>query len=331
MYLTPEFCEKVLKVVTDRICDTFDRFQTVHGDFLDGGTCSLIGHSLGSVIVWDLLSILKDNSNLETEGDERHKDYSSCSLPLFKGSTPSSYQAFIDETDDHSDIKFGTWGPSITEKLTKTIPFIPKFSWFLGSPLGMFLSLRGAQPLFNDMRLKSLSDKGSTTEENDNYPSSPFSLPSGSVYNIFHASDPVAYRIEPLLLPPETPQSEIPSPPFLVPGSTGLRLHVRAKQLGDNLLKTVTGIFQGQMETLPNTLTTNLESRQKDKESNNHVLNKVKPKLYNFALGGKSSRVDFQLQPSIVENEYLSAISAHASYFFNDDMLEFLIECANSD
>jgi hypothetical protein len=49
-----------------------------------------------------------------------------------------------------------------------------------------------------------------------------------------------------------------------------------------------------------------------------------------FALGGKSERVDFQLQPGVVENEYISAVSAHTSYWINDDLLEFLIQCANN-
>ena len=61
MYLTPEFCEAILECVTSEIIELYDKFQTVHPSFLTrGGKCSIMGHSLGSVIAWDVLSILKD-------------------------------------------------------------------------------------------------------------------------------------------------------------------------------------------------------------------------------------------------------------------------------
>ena len=62
MYLTPEFTEKVLECVTNQICDLYSRFQIIHENFAaNGGLCSIIGHSLGSVISWDILAILKNN------------------------------------------------------------------------------------------------------------------------------------------------------------------------------------------------------------------------------------------------------------------------------
>jgi len=311
MYLTPEFCEKVLTTVTQRICTSYDRFLSVHDSFMeDGGTCSLVGHSLGSVIAWDILSILQDNIDLETlEANSAIKDSSLLRLPIFDGSAPYGYQAFAsDEVGENT----GTWGPSVTKKMLTTIPFTPKFTFFLGSPLGMFLTLRGAHPLFNSMR----SESASTTDDILEVTSSPFSLP-GSVYNIFHSSDPVAYRIEPLLLPPETTQAETPPPLFLVPDKKGMRFHVKAKEIGDNLFNAFSGILQGSIESLPDSPASNLISKSQKKNLN-----------CNFALGRESARVDFQLQPGVVENEYLSAISAHNSYFTNDDLLEFLIQCA---
>lgn len=48
-----------------------------------------------------------------------------------------------------------------------------------------------------------------------------------------------------------------------------------------------------------------------------------------FSLGGRTTRVDYQLQTGIVENEYLSAVTAHGCYFTNEDLLEFLIEISS--
>ena len=51
MYLTPNFCHEVLECVTDQIIASFKIFQKANPEFLEsGGKCSLLGHSLGSVI-----------------------------------------------------------------------------------------------------------------------------------------------------------------------------------------------------------------------------------------------------------------------------------------
>jgi hypothetical protein len=44
-----------------------------------------------------------------------------------------------------------------------------------------------------------------------------------------------------------------------------------------------------------------------------------------FKLGGRTSRVDFQIQPGVIDNEYLSAVTAHSGYFTNDDIIDFII------
>jgi len=322
MYQTPEFCENVLTTVTERICHVYDKFQSIHDGFItQGGTCSLVGHSLGSVIAWDILSILQDNMDANTlEATTSIQDSSLLRLSSFDG-----YQAFAND-DAEGGGKTGTWGPSLTKKMSMVIPFTPKFTFLLGSPLGMFLTLRGALPVFDNMRLKSspTSNEIETIGGEEVSPSSPFSLP-GSVYNIFHGSDPVAYRIEPLLLPPETDQGDIPPPPFLVPEKRGMRFHVKAKEIGDNVFNAFSGIIQNSIEKIPDSSAQNMLSKR--------LLVPKKNKKYlvhNFALGGESTRVDFQLQGAVVENEYLSAVSAHTSYFYNDDLLEYIIQCAHT-
>jgi hypothetical protein len=36
--------------------------------------------------------------------------------------------------------------------MLETIPFTPDLTMFLGSPIGLFLTLRGAHPVFDEMR-----------------------------------------------------------------------------------------------------------------------------------------------------------------------------------
>ena len=140
MYMTPTFCESVLECVTQQVNDLYRAFNKVHPDFVDaGGKFSFIGHSLGSVIVWDLLSILKDKNSEET----------GVAIPSEDGEV--GYQAYAKE-ENANQADNGTWGPSLTKPLEISIPFVPDVTIFLGSPLGMFLTLRGAHAVFRRRR-----------------------------------------------------------------------------------------------------------------------------------------------------------------------------------
>lgn len=326
MYMTPEYCDKVLNCVTDQICDLYTQFLKIHPTFLeDGGKCVLMGHSLGSVIAWDILSILKDNgkdrlSNGNASVDDplnlvndvmSAKQYR---IPTADSTLHAGFQAHAHSKNTSNNINVGAWGPFLPQRMTKTIPFIPDFTFFLGSPLGLFLALRGAHPVFEKLRkvAEALLLEDGTDTKVTRIPSSPFNLPSGSIYNIFHPSDPVAYRIEPLLLSPDTPFANLPPPCFLVPDGGAVRLHVKAKEISDNLYKTFSGIFKA----IPD----------KDFASVKKQICGHAP-TYKFDLGGHSERVDFQLQTGVIESEYITAITAHNSYFSNNDIHEFIVHC----
>jgi len=329
MYMTPEFCEKVLNCVTNQIVDLYNGFQLIHPHFAEDGSVSLLGHSLGSVITWDMLSLLGDklNTKAEASGTGTGKgtkedpiivdDAINCySLPdTCDAQSSPAYSAYAGES---VGAKSGTWGPSLVTGCKQTLPFVPKFTFFLGSPLGQFLTLRGARPLFSDLKQ---TGKGN---EDDSHRLSPFCLPSGSVYNIFHPSDPVAYRIEPLLMPLDFDDTHMPNPAFVVLDGHGVRLHVKARELGDNFAKSLSGFFKAALDKMPDS------SMDEDDASTKPGKKKMRS-AFKFKLGGGSDRVDFQLQPGVVDNEYLSAISAHSIYWQNPDLIAFLIQAANSD
>lgn len=350
MYLTPEFCEQVLNCVTEQIVNQYTLFKAIHTDFAQGGSVSLIGHSLGSVITWDMLSILgdkmKETSSVSGTGTADDpieivlddQDQMSFRLPQPTNEQVSgAYKSYAGVSDVQQG--GGTWGPSLEKEVKQTLPFVPKFTFFVGSPLGLFLTLRGARPLFDEMRQSNASERKTSVDDDkeavmdedkeadvdkdeeatvdkdkeaaaddDLEPVSPFSLPSGSIYNIFHPSDPVAYRIEPLLMPQDFDDSLLPAPEFLVLDGQGVRFHVKAKEISDTLFKSISGMFRVQDK-----------ARQKGETT------------WRFKLGGSSERVDFQLQPGRLDNEYISAISAHSSYWVNSDLMDFLIQCARSN
>lgn len=217
MYLTPEYCGAILECVTTQIIELYSTFQRIHPSFIAReGKFSLVGHSLGSVIAWDILSILKDNMEKNVpKGDESDpinidrldSPRRIHSLATLDNATdnPLGYQACAKGTE--TDSKHGTWGPCLPQKMLQTIPFTPHLTVFLGSPVGLFLTLRGAHAVFDEMRAIAEAERASLIPcDNDDEPPpvfnvtpiicSPFSLPTTSLYNIFHPSDPVAYRIE---------------------------------------------------------------------------------------------------------------------------------------
>lgn len=329
MYLTPQFCQKVLECVTSQINELYEKFQTIHPNFAGEGVTHLIGHSLGSVIVWDLLSILK-------EAKRQDEPIGETSTQLSLGVTPTAIRG--EGKDDSAEFGcrayesiYGTWGPSLTERFDQTICFEPDTTIFLGSPLGIFLTLRGAHAVFNNMRKTKtdgeLEESAARGVLDNPHLVSPFTLPTRSLYNIFHPSDPVAYRIEPLLLPQDLDDKDVPPPAYLTAPGVNLRFHLKAKQFIEESKKN--------FEDTKNAWTAAVSAivpKTNASEANiglNQSLDGGQARSLTFPLGGTSPRVDFSLQPGAVENEYLSAVSAHSTYFSNTDVQNFVISIAS--
>lgn len=152
-------------------------------------------------------------------------------------------------------------------------------------------------------------------------------------------SDPVAYRIEPLLLPEGVDNSEFPKPLFLSPDGKGVRVHVKVRQGADALFRGL-GSFGAMFDKSAEHAATQAAAadeearkvaaasdggKEKPQDGKPNFSGCIRGRECIFALGGESTRVDFQMQPGIIDNEYLSAVSAHSNYFVNEDLVDFLI------
>ncbi len=125
-----------------------------------------------------------------------------------------------------------------------------------------------------------------------------------------------AYRIEPLLLPPG-PQQGTPPPEFLITKEGGMRTHMVLKQIGEDLQKT---LKDGVTKLLSK------GSSNRAVSGNDDV---TVQKGMSFLLGGRNnSRVDYMIQKGLLDDEYISAVSAHSSYFKNNDVIDFIIQKA---
>ena len=157
--------------------------------------------------------------------------------------------------------KNGCWGPSLSKPLDKCLPFIPEFTLLLGSPVGLFLTLRGAHAVFDELREQVHGDVKPTV--------SPFTLPSGPVHNIFHPSDPVAYRIEPLLLSQDANVEDLPPPIYLTRQGQDVRFHVKAQQIGQDIRKSFVDT-ETSLNFLLSKTTTLLQSEDDAAKSKSH-------------------------------------------------------------
>ena len=149
----------------------------------------------------------------------------------------------------------------------------------------------------------------------------------------------MAYRIEPLLLPEGVGNHEFPPPLFLSPDGRSVRLHVKARQVGSQLFNQFGGLsylFDKSVENAAAAAAAaDAEAARKKAcsgtEKTDAIPEKrnfsgcIKGRECSFRLGGRSTRVDFQIQPGVIDNEYISAVTAHSSYFSNDDVVDFLI------
>jgi hypothetical protein len=108
---------------------------------------------------------------------------------------------------------------------------------------------------------------------------------------------------------------------------------VEAMQLGDDIRKSFVGKANAWSNLITSVTEQAVAALSKTVEADEAGVKKghLRPAELEFALGGKNDRVDFQLQTGVIDNAYLSAVTAHSAYFTNSDVLDLIIEKAKVD
>ncbi|RKF60963.1 putative phospholipase C20G8.02, mitochondrial [Erysiphe neolycopersici] len=181
--------EHICNIVLAESNRIYNLFRERNPDFR--GKVSLLGHSLGSAILFDLLSRQKEQPNDQ-------------------GSRPKNYNK----------------QPSFSKSQQKDLEFEFEVEDFYcyGSPIGLFQMLKGRNilarrpqkdipPCESVIDSENFQDSFFSTSSSSKLPSNqkkssdtglPPTVSSPKVrrlYNIFHPSDPIAYRLEPLISP----------------------------------------------------------------------------------------------------------------------------------
>lgn len=179
-YTSPLYRSEITRSLEVELNRLYDMFCERHPYFEpNGGKVSIIAHSLGCVITYDIItgwnpitlydqfvsSVIEDEREQAGTSSEVHNE-----LDKAKKRVAELEKLLTDIHDkQHSH--------------TSPLRFQVENLFCLGSPLGVFLALRGVRP------------QGKGTIDHI--------LPKGSckrLFNIYHPADPVAYRLEPLIL-----------------------------------------------------------------------------------------------------------------------------------
>ncbi|CAG8634174.1 9979_t:CDS:2, partial [Paraglomus occultum] len=328
LYMTPSYREQMINTVTRESNRVYSLFVQRNPHFLEvGGKVSIYGHSLGSVLAFDILC---------------HQ------VPP----SPSSSMGIFDD------------GANIDDKLHKSLVKLdfPVENFFaVGSPIGLFLLLKGVKISSR----KFAENKKTASGDNDlgmglrlSPAASPIPLcyPAvENIYNIFHRADPIAYKLEPLI----SRRYSATLKPALIPYHKGglKAVHIGLQEFGSGIASKATTMYETVKTVMfarnllnrvhadsgnrkvatdndrdggtatstqsPPTAsaTGNLQSQSSlNEHENDDPIGAAKLKCIN-----STGRVDYCLQEGILDVSYINAITVHLSYWSDSDVTYFLL------
>lgn len=302
-YTSPFYGQTIISSVGSELNKIFDLFKQRNPDFKGG--ISLAGHSLGSLILFDILcnQIPTPKEAEPTPGENEGPDE-----PPLKDAKPHPLHRKMSRRISYMVAAGGTGQAQVNYP---KLNFQPTMFFALGSPIGMFVTIRG---------LDNLGEQ--------------FALPTcPGFYNIFHPYDPVAYRIESLV------NSQLANvKPVLIPHHKGRkRMHLELKE---TMAKVGSDLKQKLVDSMKNTWNSLLGWSSTKPPMQPTIAEEVDKVLEQFAskhsghcetddqgssdvaginLGAlnQGRRIDYVLQEAPVEffNEYLFALSSHVCYW----------------
>ncbi|KAL1967760.1 hypothetical protein VTN77DRAFT_2449 [Rasamsonia byssochlamydoides] len=191
--------EHIMRIVQQECNRIFKLFKSRNPSFR--GSVSLCGHSLGSAIMFDILCRQQSSSVNGPRAGPATKDGNTETMPKEQNSYPLDFdcQEF-----------FCLGSPIALFQMLKGKKIVGRS--ILGHDFTQIpVSFTGRESLTGSPR--SLNHPGNAHgRHNLDIPSSVSSPKCGRLYNIFHPSDPVSYRLEPLISPAMTTLKPQPLP-----------------------------------------------------------------------------------------------------------------------
>ncbi|XP_008769590.1 phospholipase DDHD2 isoform X2 [Rattus norvegicus] len=358
-YNSPTYCQTIVDTVASEMNRIYTLFLQRNPDFKGG--VSIAGHSLGSLILFDILTNQKDSiGDIDSEKGslstaEDLGDVSTLEEELKKLQLSEFVTVFEKEKVDREALALCTdrdlqemgipLGPrkkilnhfsatkssvginrptmSASEVSVKypRLNYKPEIFFAFGSPIGMFLTVRGLRRI--DPNYKFPTCKG--------------------FFNIYHPFDPVAYRIEPMVVP------GVEFEPMLIPHHKGRkRMHLELREgltrmsmdLKNNLLGSLRMAWKSftrapypalqASEMAEDTEAESEPSSEKPSDANTEEppveVKEEAPINVGMLNGGQ--RIDYVLQEKPIEsfNEYLFALQSHLCYWESEDTVLLVLK-----
>lgn len=186
----------------------------------------------------------------------------------------------------------------------------------VGSPLGVFLSLRNVR-IGEGNGQDYWQDEGITEEMPD----------CRQMLNIFHPYDPVAYRLEPLVC-----KEDVHKRPVFIPyHKGGKRLHIGMQEFSEDM-SARSKVFMNRLKSARSRMFNAFGTKGGcDNDVNEDDTKTRSVKTYGSTImekltGSSDGRIDYMLQDSTFEHPYISAISSHTSYWRDLDTALFILK-----
>ncbi|ORX55646.1 DDHD-domain-containing protein [Hesseltinella vesiculosa] len=304
LYMTQKYRDQMAGIITKEINRVYQLFLDRHPDFLNNsGKVSILGHSLGSLLAFDILST------------QPFTDQEAATLK------ETQQAAMAAQSADH--------------KHAPALQFPVDNFFAVGSPLGVLLLLRGFKIMSRQVLAKDAKmhwDKSSASLLDQQHVS--YYYPAvNNLYNIFHRSDPVAYRLEPLISR-HYGAKEKPVPiPYIKGGLKGVL--DASFNVGSGLAKTAGAMFDNFKLSWTNNFmrafATKAEANEQERAVAPVELRSISAESKDYGesklamLNARQGRVDYCLQEGILENAYFSALSVHMNYWTDLDVAAMLI------
>jgi len=272
------------------------------------GSISVIGHSLGSIISWDILN----NQNVTLPNTSTLLDNVPSYESLRSGRQPSSQQSENSDTPELTTPTTSASSNNVPESQSSypQLDFVVDNFFLLGSPVPVFLMIRNQRmPLSEDFYLRGCR----------------------RVFNIFHPYDPVAYRIEPCI----SPRNSDFEPTIVKHWNGGFRVQYRTRRLWRKLMETTAMTQRDVVEAFEQSMAgmglLDATVGEDEDEINDDAISVVSERRTNYSslITGQLNqgrRVDYMLQEKEIENanEYVAALAAHSSYWIEKDLSLFI-------
>uniref|UniRef100_A0A673Y2I3 SEC23 interacting protein n=1 Tax=Salmo trutta TaxID=8032 RepID=A0A673Y2I3_SALTR len=347
-YNSPTYCQTIMDTVALEINRIYALFLQRNPDFTGG--ISVSGHSLGTnTKVEDLkeMSIplgprkkiakfVKERAIKQAAQEKKAAEVKVASQDVVSAQSteplpgPGTTKLPVGGTYSsvHVDYNYFDVGTGQVSVVYHTLDFEPVNFFALGSPIGMFLTVRGLKKI----------------EEN-------YQLPTcKGFFNIYHPLDPVAYRIEPMILP------DLDLKPVLIPHHKGRkRLHLELKEslsrMGSDLKHGFISSLRSAWQTLNDfarahtsnaqlaaelAMVANQIEEEEEKHAHSDGEHKVEsPELLReeetqmkIGMLNGGNRIDYVLQEKPIEsfNEYLFALQSHLCYWESEDTALLLLK-----